>query len=92
MKPKERFVILARYFLDSFNPQIDYAIVILDAILAVPSEKIETFPNHDSLRHFAHAFVQGCVGLQQKRPVVGTPAMPKIIATWLNEWWGEYGV
>jgi hypothetical protein len=98
MKPKERFVILAQSFLDSFNPKLDYAVVVLDCILAVPPEKIETIPGcHQTLRHFAHAFVRGCEGLKQKggnpgRKVAVTTAMPKIIADWLNEWWEEFGV
>lgn len=97
MSSKERFVILARDFLDSYNPQPRGAVVILDCILAVPEKLIDSRNEQEelqSLRCVAWAFVQDAAVLDSMM-IHWTPAdlqnyswhSEVDIAAWIKNWW-----
>lgn len=94
MSDKERFVIMARHFLDSFNPQPTRAVVILDCILAFPQEFLVGNPEYNNtLRHMAHSFVQDAYRFADMIGFPGsrfTPYSIPDIAIWLKNWWENY--
>ncbi len=83
IKNYERFIILAQYFINSYNPKPDNMPQILDMILSIPDSIVPLLPCG---RYFAHDFCRGAVAcLSGDDPSKYMVNYPKVVE-WMKEW------
>jgi hypothetical protein len=84
IKNYERFVTLARYFIDSYNPKPDNMSKILDMILSTPDELV---PMESNGRYFAHDFCLAAMAcLDGRDPARWMHPGYKKVTDWMVEW------
>lgn len=81
-----RFVALARFFVESYNPQPNNQAGVLDIILSLPPEYIPVEP---AGRYFAYDFCRAAVACieNQQNPEkwISNPLVSHWIETWVRE-------
>lgn len=81
-KNYDRFVCLARYFIDSYNPKPTNFPALLDCILSVPDDLI---PLEPCGRYFAHSFCRAAfAAIAGEEPASWISI--KEVSDWLKEW------